>query len=151
MRNSDGSLTIDFGTDFTKAVMVLKRSDFDGMKPITIEVRIKRLMAKTMAAATVTTPRTTEEVNANVAEWKALGVDAVKEEPKNYPYATCSTPEQLTAARFDLDATTIGNDVCLISFDTVNNDSSGTRTFPNVQTFEADLPSLKNGNYMFYN
>ena len=121
MRNGDGSLTLDFGTEFTKATLVLKRAVFDGMKPITIEVRIKRLMAKTMAAATSPTPRTTEEVNANVAEWKALGEDAVKEEPENYPFAACSDKTELRAAGFDFSstATTIGNDVCLASFDTI--------------------------------
>ena len=118
MRNGDGSLTLDFGTEFTKATLVLKRAVFDGMKPITIEVRIKRLMAKTMATATAPTPRTTEEVNANVAEWKSLGAEAVAEEPENYPYATCSNKAELTAAGFDFNATTIGNDVCLASFDT---------------------------------
>ena len=67
-----------------------------------------------------------------MAEWKALGEDAVKEEPDNYPYTDCSTAADLTDAGFDLNATTIGKDVCLISFDTFDNSDFGARTFPNV-------------------
>ena len=47
VRSSDGSLTIDFGTYFPNAVLVLKRTVFDGMKQeeeITIEVEIRQLM-----------------------------------------------------------------------------------------------------------
>ena len=56
VRSSDGSLTVDFGTYFQNAVLVLKRTVFDGMKheeeeEITIEVKIQRLMAKTLATA----------------------------------------------------------------------------------------------------
>lgn len=153
-RDGDGNLVIAFGRAFSNVVLILKRTVFDGMKheEIAIEVKIQLLMTETMAAATAPTPRTATEVQANVAQWKALGAEAVKKEPANYPYAACSTAEEVTEAGLDTYyATTIGSDVCLISLDTVNNDSRGARTFPNVQTFEADLPSLKNSSYMFFN
>ena len=69
VRNSDGSLTIDFGTYFPNAVLILKRTVFDGMKQeeeeVTIEVKIQRLMDKTLAAV----GKDGYDVEANVAEW----------------------------------------------------------------------------------
>ena len=60
-RDTDGNLVITLGETFSDVVLVLKRTVFDGMKQeeeeVTIEVKIQRLMAKTMAAATAPTPR----------------------------------------------------------------------------------------------
>ena len=135
-RNTDGSLSILFfeateTVDFSEVVVILKHTTVDGMitKVITIEMKIAALMAKTIADS----KKPDYDRAANIAEWKALGVEAKTTEPDNYPYADCSTAAELTTAGLKPStATTIGSDVCLISFDTFNTTSAGTRTFPNV-------------------
>lgn len=138
VRETDGSLTIVFGEedehlDFFYVSLVLTRAGSASIPvemEVTIEMKINRLMAKTIAKSGSFTP---EERTANIGEWKALGVEAKEKEGTNYPYADCSTAAQLTAAGLDPStATAIGKDVCLISFDTFNTKTSGTRTFPNV-------------------
>ena len=136
-KNEDGSITIRFHetgetTNFNNVAVILKRSESECVADelvITIELKIKRYMGKTLRDSKM------EDYDAavNIAGWKALGVEAKTTEPDNYPYADCSTAAELTAAGLDPStATTIGKDVCLISFDTFNSSSGETRTFPNV-------------------
>ena len=64
-RDGDGNLVITLGETFSDVVLVLKRTVFDGMKQEEediIEVEIRQLMAKTMAAATAPTTRTGEQI-----------------------------------------------------------------------------------------
>ena len=60
-----GNITIVFGQNFENVILVLKRVEFGAMceqEQLTIEVKIRRLMGRTMAAVTAPTPRTPEEV-----------------------------------------------------------------------------------------
>ena len=154
VRGNDGSLTVDFGTYFPNAVLVLKRTVFDGMKQeeeeITIEVEIRQLMEKTMAAATATTPRTEEEIQGNVDEWKAMGVKAYTSDPVKYANATRDT-----LGGYVISGTgEVVVDDCFLSVDTLSDPDAGGIVVAGTVTgikWHADLPCFKianSGNYL---
>ena len=135
-KNEDGSITVAFceagdASDFSEVKVFLNRSEYNEIADelvITIEIKINRYMGKTLRDSKLED----YDAAANVAGWKELGQEAYETGEEKYKYANCSTKAELTTAGFDLNATTIGKDVCLISFDSFNNIPPGARTFPNV-------------------
>ena len=143
-------MVITLGETFSDVVLVLKRTAFDGMKQEEeeediIEVKIRQLMAETMAAATAPTPRDEDEVQDNIDKWKALGVEAYETDSVKYANATKDT---LGGYRITGEGIVEVND-CFLSVDSSNIEYDYEYVYidENVEgvKWNADLPSFKDG------